>query len=175
MKTPAQLDAEIAEALRAKKWQEQIAREDRERQARLARTGPTSTQIYDERAADLAAGIFHDEQRGRARDFRRDKATRKQIPDAVRTAIEERAAEIIEGTYKRYESVGRSIGHKEPCLTVGLITDELRQLAGMPEDFRWTTKERQRTWTRSVLESMRRRGQIGSSLGGTARCYEPRQ
>jgi hypothetical protein len=70
-KTHAQIEAEIAEALRARKWQEQVAREDRERRARLARTGPTPAQIYDEHAADLAAGVLHGEQRGRAREFRR--------------------------------------------------------------------------------------------------------
>ena len=102
--------------------------------------------------------------------FRRDKAARKQIPDAVRTMIAEHAIDFIEGSYRRHATVGG----KEPCLTVGLITDYLRQ-AHMPEDFRWATKERQRTWTRSVLESMRRRGQIGSSFGATARCYEPKR
>jgi hypothetical protein len=79
MKTSAQLDAEIAEALRAKEWQAQIAREDRERRARLARrtSSPTPEQLYEEHAADVAAGIFHGEPRGRARQFRRDRSTRK--------------------------------------------------------------------------------------------------
>jgi hypothetical protein len=167
-KSPAQLDAEIEEVLRAKRWQEQVAREDRERRARLDRTGPTPAQIYDERAADLAAGVLHGEQRGRAREFRTDKATRKRIPDAVRAAIAAGALEFIEGSYRRHAT----IGGKEPCVTVGLVADYLRQ-AHMPEDFSWATKKRQRTWTRSVLESMRRIGQVGSSFGGVARCYEP--
>lgn len=102
-------------------------------------------------------------------------AARKLIPDAVKAAIEERALGVIESMYRRYEVVGG----KEPCLSVGLITDHLRQ-AVMPEDFRWATKDRQRTWTRSVLESMRRSGKIGSSSGTTsegrvARCYEPKR
>jgi len=97
-------------------------------------------------------------------------AARKRIPDAVRTAIEAGATEIIEGAYRRHATVGG----KEPCVTVGLVADYLRQ-AHMPEDFRWATKERQRTWTRSVLESMRRRGQLGSSLGAGGRCYEPKR
>lgn len=168
MKTTSQLDAEIAEALRARKWQEQIAREDRERRARLTRTGPPPAQLYDERAADLAAGVFHGEPQGRAKDFRRDKATKKQIPDDVRAAIAAGALEMIEGAYRRHSM----IGGKEPCVTVGLVADYLRQ-AHMPEDFRYATRDRQRTWTRSVLETMRRKGQIGSSFGGTARCYEP--
>lgn len=169
-KTPARLDAEIAEALRAKKWQEQIKREDKERRARLARhaAAPTPEQLYEEHAADVAAGVFHGEHRGRAREFRRDRSTRKRIPDAVREAIEAGALEFIEGAYRRHAIVG----DKEPCLTVGLVTDYLRQ-AHMPEDFRWATKDQQRTWTRTVLESMRRRAQVGSSIGGTARCYEP--
>jgi hypothetical protein len=171
MKTSAQLQAEIDEALRARKWQEQVAREDRERRARLARTGPTPEQLYDEHASDLAAGVFHGEPRGRAREFRRtDKATRKRISDVVRAAIAAGALEIIEGSYRRHETVGG----KEPCVTVGLVADYLRQRS-MPEDFRWALKDQQRTWTRSVLESMRQKGQIGSSFGARARCYEPKR
>jgi hypothetical protein len=166
----AQLNAEIDEALRAKKWQEQVEREDRERRARLARTRPTPAQLYEEYQSDLAAGVFHGEQRGRARDFRTDKATRKRIPDAVSAAIAAGALEIIEGSYRRHATTGG----KEPCVTVGLVADYLRQ-GSMPEDFRWATKDRQRAWTRSVLESMRRKGQIGSSLGARARCYEPKR
>lgn len=105
----------------------------------------------------------------------RNKSTRKLLPDVARAAIEERVLTIIEGTYKRYEEFGRSVGHKEPCLSVGLITDDLRQQSGLPEDFRYATKTRQRTWTRSVLESMRRRGLIGASFGVGSRCYEPKQ
>lgn len=70
-KTSAQLDAEIAETLRAKKWQEQIEREDQERRARIATPGPSPTQLYDERASDFAAGVFHGEPCGRAKDFRK--------------------------------------------------------------------------------------------------------
>ena len=76
IKTAAQLDAEIAEALRAKKWQEQVEREDRDRRARIAgTTGPTPDQLYEERAADVAAGVFHGERRGRARSFRKIAST----------------------------------------------------------------------------------------------------
>ncbi len=70
-KSPAQLNAEIAEALRAKRWQEQIEREDLARRARIAAPGPTPEQLYDEHAADVAAGVFHGERRGRAKDFRK--------------------------------------------------------------------------------------------------------
>jgi hypothetical protein len=94
---------------------------------------------------------------------------RKRIPDTVKTAIAAGATEFIEGAYKRLATVGG----KEPCVTVGLVTDYLRQ-AHMPEDFRYATKDQQRTWTRSVLEAMRRKGTLGSSFGGTARCYEPK-
>lgn len=94
----------------------------------------------------------------------------KRIPGAVRAAIEEHALAVIQGLYRRLELVGGP----EPCVTVGLVTDHLRQ-ALMPEDFRYATKERQRTWTRSVLEALRRQGRIGSSFGGRARCYEPRR
>lgn len=97
-------------------------------------------------------------------------ATKKRIPEAVRSAIESNVLAIIEGMYRHHEIHGG----KEPCLTVGLITDHLRQ-ARMPEDFRWAIKDRQRTWTRSVLESMRRAGAIGSSFGAKVRCYEPRR
>jgi hypothetical protein len=169
-KPAAQLQAEIDETIRARKWQEQVERDDRERRARLARTGPTPEQLYEEHASDLAAGVLHGERRGRAKDFRTDKATRKRIPDAVRVAIAANALEFIEGSYRRHAM----IGGKEPCVTVGLVADYLRQ-AHMPEDFRWAAKERQRTWTRSVLESMRRSGQIGSSFSDVARCYEPKR
>ena len=70
-KTTTQLDAEIAEALRAKQWQEQVAREDRERRARIASTGPSPEQLYEEHQSDVAAGVFHGEHRGRARSFRK--------------------------------------------------------------------------------------------------------
>ena len=99
---------------------------------------------------------------------REDHATKRRIPDDVRNAIAANAVEFIENSYRRHAIVGG----REPCLTVGLVTDYLRQTS-MPEDFRWATKDRQRTWTRSVLEALRRKGQIGSSLGGAARCYEP--
>lgn len=96
-------------------------------------------------------------------------AAKKTIPDVVKAAITAQALEFVDGSYRRYAAVGG----KEPCVTVGLITDYLRQ-AHMPEDFRYATKNQQRTWTRSVLETLRRRGQLGSSFGGTARCYEPK-
>jgi hypothetical protein len=76
-KSATQLQAEIDEALRARKWQEQVEREDRERRARLARPGPTPEQIYEEHASDLAAGVLHGEHRGRAREFRKDRSTPK--------------------------------------------------------------------------------------------------
>ncbi len=92
------------------------------------------------------------------------------MPDAVRTAIAEQALGFIQGAYRRHDT----LGGKEPCLSVGLVTDYLRQ-AHMPEDFRYATKEQQRAWTRSVLESTRRRGQIGSSSAARSRCYEPKR
>ena len=170
-KSPTQLDAEVAEALRARRWREQVDREDAERRARLERsaTAPSPEKLYEEYQSDLAAGVFHGEQRGRARDFRRGHAARKQMPDAVRAAIEAGVRATIRGMYTRH---GVHVG-REPCLTVGVITDHLRQ-AHMPEDFRYATKDRQRQWTRTVLESLRRRGEIGSSLGSRSRCYEPR-
>lgn len=75
----ADLQREIDEALRAKKWQEQVAREDRQRRERLARqeSSPTPEQLYEEYLSDYAAGVFHGERRGRQRDFRQH-ATRKQ-------------------------------------------------------------------------------------------------
>lgn len=126
--------------------------------------------------AEIAEALAQGPRRARAvRRTRQDHATKKRIPDTVRAAIEEHALDFIQGSYRRFETVGG----KEPCLSVGLITDYLRQ-AHMPEDFRWATKDRQRTWTRSVLESMRRAGKIGSSSGVTsegaqARCYEPKR
>jgi len=101
IKTAAQLDAEIAEALRAKKWQEQVAREDRDRRARIATPGPSPEQLYDERVADVAAGVFHGERRGRAQSFRKVataaealKASEaaKRWSDDVHDAAEHRAA-----------------------------------------------------------------------------------
>ena len=84
-KTTAQLNAEIAEALRARRWQEQVTREDRKRRERLAPrdTSPTPEQLYEEYQADVAAGVLHGEPRGRAREFRRDRATRKHPPDVA--------------------------------------------------------------------------------------------
>ena len=93
--------------------------------------------------------------------------TKATIPTAVRSAIEESALEFIGGAYRRFETVGGA----EPCVSVGLVTDYLRQ-AHMPDAFRYNTKERQRTWVRSVLESMRRQGKLGSSMGVGHRCYE---
>jgi hypothetical protein len=122
------------------------------------------------RRAKSAAQLDAEIAEALGRPGRRSRSTRKQIPPAVRAAIEQHALEFIDGSYRRHATVGG----KEPCLTVGLITDYLRQ-AHTPEDFRWATKERQRTWTRSVLESMRRAGRIGSSFGATARCYEPKR
>ncbi len=94
--------------------------------------------------------------------------SRRLIPPTVRTAIVEQALEFVEGSYRRHTT----IGGPEPCVSVGLVTDYLRQ-AYMPEDFRWATKEQQRSWVRSTLESLRRGGKLGSSLGDRQRCYEP--
>lgn len=93
---------------------------------------------------------------------------RRKTPVAVKTAIETLLLEFIAASYRHHANVGG----KEPCLTAGLLTDYLRQ-AHMPEDFRYATKDQQRVWTRSVLETMRRKGKIGSSFGARARCYEP--
>jgi len=92
----------------------------------------------------------------------------KPIPADVKAAIEELAIGFVDGAYRRYEIVGG----KEPCVSVGLVTDYLRQCS-MPEPFRYATKDRQRTWTRSTLEALRRRGKLGSSTGVVGRCYEP--
>lgn len=70
-KTTAQLNAEVDEALRAKQWQEQIEREDKERRARIATPGPPPKQLYEEHASDVAAGVFHGEPRGRAKKTRK--------------------------------------------------------------------------------------------------------
>lgn len=101
-KTAAQLDAEIAEALRAKQWQEQVAREDHELRTRIAGTpGPSPEQLYEEHAADVAAGVFHGERRGRARSFRKIASAAdalnvseaaKRLSDDVFDATEHRAA-----------------------------------------------------------------------------------
>lgn len=76
-KTRAQLDAEIAEALRAKKWQEQVARDERARQERVKKKDPSPEKRYEEYQSDLAAGVFHGEHRGRAADFRLGPITRQ--------------------------------------------------------------------------------------------------
>lgn len=57
----------------AKRWQAQTMREHNERRARQAGAigKPTGEQLYNERAADLAAGVLHGERRGRARDSRK--------------------------------------------------------------------------------------------------------
>jgi hypothetical protein len=92
-KTPAQLDAEIAETLRAKQWQEQIEREHRERQSRLTQTGPSPEQLYEEHAADVAAGISHGDRRGRARSFRKVTS----VADALRWS--EKAKQLSDDAY----------------------------------------------------------------------------
>lgn len=94
--------------------------------------------------------------------------TKKLIPQEVKSAIESGAVEYIGRSYQRHESYGG----REPCLSVGAITDYLRQHP-MPADFKYATKNRQRTWTRSVLESLRRKGKLGSSFAAKFRCYEP--
>ena len=102
-KTSAQLDAEIAEALRAKQWQEQVEREHRARQDRIARTAgrPSPEQLYEERQSDLGAGVFHGERRGRSKQFRkvasaadaiRASEMAKRASDDARVATEHRAA-----------------------------------------------------------------------------------
>lgn len=100
-KSAAQLDADIAEALRAKQWQEQIDREDRERRARLARyaTSPTPEQLYEEYQSDLAAAVFHGEYRGRARDFRRGHAAKKIATAAEALRATERAKALTDDAY----------------------------------------------------------------------------
>jgi len=72
-KSAADLDDDIAESLRAKQWQEQVEREHRERQERqaLAAITPTPEQLYEEYQSDLGPGVFHGEQRGRAKSFRK--------------------------------------------------------------------------------------------------------
>jgi hypothetical protein len=72
-KPAAQLDAEIAATLRESQWQEQVARDESARRRRqVARVvGPSPAQLYEEHQADVAAGIFHGEKRGRASQFRR--------------------------------------------------------------------------------------------------------
>lgn len=97
--------------------------------------------------------------------------SRKPIPSIVKTAIAEHATEYIEG---RYRWAAQGHGRREPCISVGDVTDFLRQ-ASMPEDFRFATKQQQRTWTRSVLESLRRKNKLGSSFGARMRCYEPKR
>ena len=102
IKTHAQLDAEIAEALRAKKWQAQVTREDRDRRVRIASTtGPSPEQLYEEHQADVAADVFHGERRGRARQFRKAASAAdalksseiaKRRSDDVYDAAEHRAA-----------------------------------------------------------------------------------
>lgn len=100
-KSAAQIDAEIAEALRAKKWQNQIEREDKERRARIAAPGPSPDQLYEEHQADLAAGVFHGERRGRAKGFRKVASAAEALKaseaafrwsDDVHDATEHRAA-----------------------------------------------------------------------------------
>ncbi len=100
-RTPPQLDAEIAEALLAQRWQEQVTREERERRARIVVAGPTPEQLYEERQADVAAGVLHGKRRGRAQEFRRvaspgeallaSEAARRES-DAAHLATEHRAA-----------------------------------------------------------------------------------
>lgn len=57
----------------AKRWQAQVLREHRDRQAKQAAAAvkPTAAQLYDERAADLASGRLHGERRGRSSSFRK--------------------------------------------------------------------------------------------------------
>ena len=90
-KTPTQLDAEIAEALR----------EDKERRARIATPDPSPEQLHEEHAADVAAGVTHGERRGRAKAFRkiasaaealRASEVAKRRSDDVYDAAEHRAA-----------------------------------------------------------------------------------
>jgi hypothetical protein len=99
-KTPAELDAEIAESVRTREWQAQVEREHRDRQARIAQTGPSPGQIYEEHAADVAAGVHHGERRGRARSFRKVATA----ADAIRWS--EKAKQLSDDAYS-------AEGHRE--------------------------------------------------------------
>jgi hypothetical protein len=83
----AQLDAEIAEALRAHEWQAQVARDERARRARQATKAvdPSPRQLHEEHQADVAAGLFHGEKRGRASQFRRKFLVSRQPERETRT------------------------------------------------------------------------------------------
>jgi len=102
---------------------------------------------------------------------------RRAIPVEIKRAIEENAVGYIASSYRAFRSGSL---RKEPCLSVGEVADYLRQ-ANMPTDFSWASKAEQRQWTRSVLESLRRRGKLSSSLGcptsgrREVRCYEPKE
>ena len=113
-KSAAQLEAEIAESLRAKAWQEQVDREHRERQARLARTGQTPEQLYEEYQSDVAAGVHHGERRGRAKSFRTitsaadalawSEAAKRKTDDAYSATEHNEAARAHKDAAKRHRS-----------------------------------------------------------------------
>ena len=95
---------------------------------------------------------------------------RRFMPKDVRAAITEQANGYIEKAYEGYAQRGG----REPCITVGEVTDYLRQSSQMPIDFRFATRDRQSKWTRSILEGLRKKGKLGSSQG-RFRCYEPKK
>jgi len=136
-KTAAQLDDEIAEALRAKQWQEQIEREDQARCERLARYAatPSPEQLYEEHASDLAAGVFHGEKRGRARQFRKvasaAKALRaseaaKRLSDDAYSVDEHRAAAEA---HRRAARLHKSAGGTDVAWLHELAASNHRQAA----------------------------------------------
>ena len=135
-KTASQLDADIAEALRAKQWQEQIDREDQDRRARLARyaTSPTPEQLYEEYQSDLAAGVFHGERRRRARDFRRGHAAKKIATAAESLRATERAKALTDDAYSALEhraaaEAHRYAGKRHKALAAGKDAAWLHSLA----------------------------------------------
>jgi hypothetical protein len=68
-------------------------------------------------------------------------------------------------------------GGPEPRLTVTVCRDYLDQ-ASAPDDYRFSPHDWRMDIARSVLEGLRRRGLLGSSLAegehcSEVRCYEP--
>ncbi len=103
---------------------------------------------------------------------------RSQLNAETRQAIHDNVLDYISGSYRAWRHRRQyNPKEREPCITTGEVADYLRQHT-MTEDFRWATKREQYSWTRSVMESLRRRGKLRSSLGSAGgrrevRCYEP--
>jgi hypothetical protein len=93
----------------------------------------------------------------------------------ARVWAEDALLAIIRDYYDLWRS--SAVQRSEPCLTAASLFDELAQ-RNQPDAYQFLSKKHQRLIVFSALESLRKKGRLGSSTGEggsgrEARCYEP--